>query len=136
MKSIVKEISSVKNNINEVEKILTNVNNDFRLPETEFKNLIIAVSEIVMNAIVHGNKLDEKKMVRVSVDFDDKQLKITIKDEGNGFDFDKKQDPTLDENIFKSSGRGLYIVKSLIENVEYINTGKGSKVIITINKKT
>ena len=136
MKSIVKEIKSAKNNINEVENILSFVNNDFQLPESQYKNLVIAVSEVVMNAIVHGNKLDEKKIVKLSIDFDDKQMKISILDEGNGFDFNKNHDPTLDENIFKSSGRGLYIVKSLIENVEYKNTGKGSEVIITINKKT
>jgi serine/threonine-protein kinase RsbW len=62
-------------------------------------------------------------------------MKIRIQDEGNGFDFNKKWDPTIEENLFKKSGRGLFIVKSLMENIEYKDTGKGTEIIITINKK-
>lgn len=135
MRTVVKEIASVKNNVEEVEKLLFKVNKDFQLPDLEFGNLVIAVSEIVMNAIVHGNKLDEKKRVKMSIDYDDEQMIIKIEDEGNGFDFNKKRDPTIEENLHKTSGRGLFIVKSLMGNIEYKKTGKGTEIILTINKK-
>ena len=134
MVSVYKEIKSSRNNVKEIEELLKGVNIEFQLPKDEFDKLLIAVTEVVINAIVHGNKLDENKMVKIFIDYDDNAMKIKICDEGNGYDFSKTPDPTLDENINKTSGRGMYIVKSLFEDVEYNKTEKGTEIVISVKK--
>ena len=135
MKTISTEIASVKKNYKLVENLLREANKEFCCPEERFRNLLIAVSELVINAIVHGNKEKADKKVKVKVEYDDKLMRIKILDEGNGFKFGDEADPTIPENILKVSGRGIFIVKSLIDEVDYKNTGKGSEFILTIKKE-
>lgn len=135
MKTVIKEIKSSRRNIKEIEKLLLTVNEEFKLPEEQLNNVMIAVSELLLNAIVHGNKQDEKKLVKIAVGYDDKTMKISIKDEGNGFDETKMNDPTLEENILKTSGRGMFIVKSLVDDFSYKKTKEGFEIILTVKKK-
>ena len=135
MKTVTKQIRSSRSNIKEIEKLLLSVNEEFRLPEEQFNNVLIAVSELLLNAIVHGNKQDEKKLVKFAVGFDDKKMIISIVDEGNGFDESKMYDPTLEENILKTSGRGMFIVKSLVDDFSYKKTKEGFEIILTVKKK-
>jgi len=135
MKTVTKQIRSSRSNIKEIEKLLLSVNEEFRLPEEQFNNVLIAVSELLLNAIVHGNKQDEKKLVKFAVGFDDKKMIISIVDEGNGFDETKMNDPTLEENILKTSGRGMFIVKSLVDDFSYKKTKEGFEIILTVKKK-
>lgn len=97
-----------------------------------YGNMLIAVTEAVNNAIVHGNKLDRNKQVNVVVESTDESLSFTVKDEGVGFDFDHLPDPTAPENIEKENGRGIYLMRSLSDDVCF--TGNGSVVTITFNK--
>ncbi len=129
------EFSSNRNNFRYAEAILFKANEEFKLNESDFRNLLIAVSEIVINAIVHGNKEDESKMVKVFIEYDESNMKIKICDEGNGFKVNDVTDPTLRENILKDSGRGLYIIKSLVEEFNYCHTDKGSEFLFTVKKK-
>lgn len=134
MKSVVKKIKSVRNNIKSIEELLLNINSEFQLPQDEFNKLMIAVSELVMNAIVHGNRLDEKKFVEVCIDYDDDTMNVKIRDEGGGFNTNELPDPTLDENLIKPLGRGLFIAKSLFENIELKKKEKGMEFILTVKK--
>lgn len=135
MKSISAEIASEKKNYRLIEALLRKANMEFCCAEEKFRNLQIAVSELVMNAIVHGNKEQAKKKVKVTVEYDNESMRIKILDEGNGFKFDEEFDPTKPENIFKESGRGLYIVKSLIKEIEHKETDKGTEITLTIKKE-
>ena len=135
MKTIVKKIASSKNNIKKIEKVLLSINKKFKLPVDEFNTLMIAISEVVMNAIVHGNQLDKNKFVTITIEFDQDNMKIRINDEGKGFDYSKTPDPTIQENIHKTSGRGMFIVKSLLKDVKYKHSEEGSETIISIKKK-
>jgi serine/threonine-protein kinase RsbW len=134
MKSVSTKIRSVRNNIFKVEGLLKQVNTEFKLNDKEFDNVLVAVSELVLNAIVHGNKEKPEKKVSVKVDYDDKTMIINVQDEGNGFDFENNPDPTLPENLLKSTGRGIFIVKSLMDNIQYKQTAKGTEFILTIKK--
>ena len=60
---------------------------------------------------------------------------IKILDEGGGFDFRKSSKAKLPDDVMKESGRGLYIVKSLIDEVEFKDTGQGTEIILTMRKK-
>src|SRR5918995_7469862 len=82
----------------------------------------VAVRESVVNAIKHGNQGDESK--RVVVEFtsvpphDPEQLVIRVEDEGEGFDPTDLADPLAPENILKSSGRGIFLIRSFMDEVE------------------
>ena len=82
----------------------------------------VAVRESVVNAIKHGNQGDESK--RVVVEFttvpsrDPEELEIRVEDEGEGFDPEEVADPLAPENILKSSGRGIFLIRSFMDEVE------------------
>ena len=82
----------------------------------------VAVRESVVNAIKHGNKNDESK--RVVVEFDavplhaPEELVIRVADEGEGFDPEEVADPLAPENILKSSGRGIFLIRSFMDDVQ------------------
>ena len=134
MKTLGIEISSSHHNISKVEAFMFMVNEDFRLPLEKFQKVMIAVTELVINCIVHGNKEQEHKKVAVAVEYDDKKMTIKIADEGNGFDIDRLADPTLPENLEKVSGRGIFIAKSMVDGFSYDQNEKGSVFTILVNK--
>jgi serine/threonine-protein kinase RsbW len=135
MKTLSTEIISTKKNYALIESLLYKANEEFCCMEDRFRNILIAVSELVMNAIVHGNKEEESKKVRVTVEYDKDIMKIKILDEGGSFDFGKSSNAKLPDDVMKESGRGLYIVKSLMDEVEFRDTGQGTEIILTMWKK-
>ncbi|MBN2410422.1 ATP-binding protein [candidate division KSB1 bacterium] len=93
-------------------------------------NLGIAVTEVVANAITHGNKKDKTKKVYIKYVFSDKVLKIHIRDEGRGFKPENIANPLEPENIYKESGRGIFIVNTLMDDVKYLFDRNGSEIIL------
>ena len=93
----------------------------------------LCIEEAVRNAIVHGNLSNKKKKVSVLFRIDDRKVLVEVADEGRGFDHKEVPDPTENDNIMKNSGRGVYLIKRLMDLVEY--NGSGSKIIMTKNLK-
>lgn len=123
------EIASSLNKINEVEALIDKVCEDLSLNEDNYGNILIAVTEAVNNAIVHGNGSVEEKLVKVNVQKNEEGVIFSIEDQGVGFDFENLPDPTAPENIEKPDGRGIFLMKNLSDAVEFDNNG--SKVSIT-----
>ena len=107
----------------DVEKIVGYVCDEFGVQEEAFGNVLIAVSEAVNNAIQHGNKNNPKAKVEIKVANQDDTFCIQIKDEGQGFSYQDLPDPTAPENLLKDSGRGVFLMKNLADEVEFQNTG-------------
>lgn len=123
------EIGSDLKFMTDVELLIDNVCEDFKLNEDHYGNILIAVTEAVNNAIVHGNDNDEDKKVKINVSSLDEKVIFTIEDQGKGFDFENLPDPTAPENIEKPDGRGIFLMKNLSDEVGFdLN---GSKVSIT-----
>ena len=89
---------------------------------------VLAVSEAIANAIVHGNKKDPKKHVTVTFEWQGSQLRVTVCDEGTGFNPDQIPSPLTDENRLKPSGRGVYLMKVCMDWVTFSQSAKGMKV--------
>lgn len=83
----------------------------------------MAMEEAVMNAIKHGNQRDENKCVKVFVGTTEDSFWARIEDEGNGFDPKCVPDPTLEENIEKTCGRGVMLMRLYMDDVQYSPTG-------------
>lgn len=115
--------SSTTANIAIVENLVDELCETHSIKEDFYGNILIALTEAVNNAIVHGNKLDADKQVRVAVSHSGEVLKFTIQDEGPGFDYDNLPDPTAPENIEKPNGRGVFLMKNLADRCEFLEDG-------------
>lgn len=109
------EISQLKR----VESFLYEVFLEFKLSQKNFNKVFLCISEAVVNSIEHGNKNDKNKTVSIGVDCNKNQIEVYIKDEGLGFNIDVLEDPTQKSNLKKESGRGIHIIKSLSDKIEY-----------------
>ena len=127
-------LKSNRNEIRRFEVLLEQANQKFNLAAEKFINLQIACSEALINAIVHGNKEDESKSVFTNIEMNELKMCVRIKDEGKGFKIEQLPDPTLNENILKESGRGIYIIRSLVDEFECNSSEKGTEFILTVIK--
>lgn len=116
-------IQSKLDNINQIEKLVDEISDQFKLSSDLYGKLLIATIEAVNNSIVHGNKQDETKKVDISVSIDDTAILIKVVDEGPGFDFNAVPDPTRPENIENVSGRGVFLMKKLADDLLFYNNG-------------
>ena len=134
MENLTLILKSNRNEIRRFEVMLEHANLKFNLAAEKFVNLQIACSEALINAIVHGNKEDESKSVFTNIEMNELKMSVRIKDEGNGFNIDQLPDPTLNENILKESGRGIYIIRSLVDDFVCNSSEKGTEFILTVIK--
>ena len=86
----------------------------------------LALEEALVNAIKHGNRLDPRRRIRLWADIDERQVRITVADEGTGFDPAAVPDPTADENLEKPCGRGIMLMRAYMDEVEY--NARGNEV--------
>jgi len=94
----------------------------------------MAVREAVANAIKHGNKLDVGKKVFAVFELSGSELEITISDEGQGFDPEKVSDPLNPQNLMKTSGRGIFYMKTFMDQIHYsFHPAGGTSLVMTKN---
>jgi len=129
MKSIKISIPSLIENITIVESFIDNAKDKFKINDDIYGNIMISVTECVSNAIIHGNQENKKKFVKLELLFLDDQIKFIIQDEGEGFDYNQLNDPTSPENLEKSGGRGVFIMKHLCDEVAFEQEGR--KITLT-----
>lgn len=91
--------------------------------KSEHSNLFVALDEAFVNAVKHGNKFDSGKIVRVTADVSKEQACFTIEDEGEGFDVNSIPDPLDPQNLFKTSGRGVFFICNIMDEVKYNDRG-------------
>ena len=123
-------IPSVPDKIHFVEEETEKLAKKLGFDEDTCDSLGIAVTEVVANAITHGNKKDKSKKVYIKYVYTDKVIKIHIRDEGRGFKPENIANPLDPENIFKESGRGIFIVNTLMDDVKYMFDENGSEIIL------
>lgn len=98
-------------------------------------NLPVALTEALSNAILRGNGEDAAKEVRVRVEFTDDALVVEVEDEGLGFDLEAcTEDPTSPENLEREDGRGLFLMRALVDRVEAFR-GSGNIVRLTLRRR-
>jgi serine/threonine-protein kinase RsbW len=127
------EINSDPNNLITVEEFVNYFCKDINLADDLLANVLLAVTEATTNAIIHANKCDDSKLVTVDAWVEDSKLIVKVKDEGQGFDPGNIPDPTEPENLLKDSGRGVYLMKVYMDNLEYNLTDSGTETILTLN---
>ncbi len=118
------KIPSIKENVSVVESFIENVGEKIRIEETIYGNVLVSVTEAVNNAIVHGNKEDKNKKVKLGLKQNKKSVRFIVEDEGMGFDHNTLPDPTNPKNIEKVKGRGIFLIKSLSDKTTFKQGGR------------
>jgi serine/threonine-protein kinase RsbW len=116
--------------VSEVEAAAEKFAGDSGLDEDEQFRVTMAVREATVNAVLHGNDYDPAKQVRVSFEDTGRSLVITIADEGKGLDPDKLPDPTAPENILRGTGRGIFLIRSLMDEVHFRQLHPGTELTL------
>lgn len=127
------EIESDPNNIITVEEFVNYFAKDIGLPDEKISSLLLAVTEATTNAIIHANKSDKTKLVKVDVNISDSKLVVKVIDEGRGFNPANIPDPTHPENLLKDSGRGVYLMRVYMDGLDYNVTESGTETILIMN---
>jgi serine/threonine-protein kinase RsbW len=126
------EVESNPNNLIIVEEFVNFFAVELGLDEEKINGLLLAVTEATTNAMIHGNKNNSLKLVRIYVTVENSVITIKVKDEGVGFDPAKVPDPTNPENLLKDSGRGLYLMRVYMDSMDINVTPEGTETILKI----
>ena len=125
-------IDSKLESICAIEKMIDEISDEIKISSDIYGKILIATIEAVNNSIVHGNKLNPEKKVFVEVFYETPNLHISIMDQGTGFNFSTVPDPTTPENIENISGRGVFLMKKLADNLIFNDTGTQVELIFKI----
>ena len=128
MRNVVK-IASIQENLREVEKLVDDFKEIEKIDEGLYGKVLVATIEAANNAIVHGNKLDPEKTVKIEITRGINGIEIYVEDQGNGFDYMRVPDPTAPENIENIHGRGVFLMKQLSDEVNFYKNGTKVQIL-------
>ena len=131
MRNIVK-IASKQENLRKIERLVDEFNEKEELEEGLYGKVLLTTIEAANNAIVHGNKLDPEKTVKVEIKKGKDGIEIYVEDEGDGFDYMRIPDPTAPENIENIHGRGVFLMKQLSDEVNFYKNGTKVQILFKI----
>jgi len=133
-----KQYISLPSNVLEIDhaivKIQSNIQAAADLNDDERWRLYTALYEALINAVEHGNRFDVQKRVHVFYRIFDRSLVIKVRDEGKGFCPEKVPDPLQKENLLKPSGRGIFMMRKLMDRVKYNRTGNEVVMLMRFEK--
>lgn len=123
------EIASRLDMLEMVQTVLGHLSSAAGFGEEASHYVSVAVRESVVNAIKHGNRLDETKRVQVEFVVSPRCLEVAVRDEGGGFDPAAVPNPVAPENLLKTFGRGIFFMRQFMDEVTYSFPPKGGTLV-------
>jgi serine/threonine-protein kinase RsbW len=117
-----------------VQTVLNHLSALVGFKEDDVHFMSVAVRESVVNAIKHGNAMDESKRVAVNFTLHPTAIDVEVADQGVGFDPESVPDPVAQENLLKADGRGIFFMRSFMDTVSY-SFPKGGGTVVRMTKK-
>lgn len=117
METVERFLDSTLASVDHAEEIALGVAQRAGFEEDDLLKIGMAVRESVVNAVVHGNRYNANKKVRFSVVKDPQRFTVRVADEGEGFDYEDVPDPLAPENLMRSSGRGIFLIRSFVDEL-------------------
>lgn len=114
----------------EVEAAADKLAEDAGLNEDQRFHVTMAVREAVVNAVLHGNEYDPGRKIAVGLENTGKSLVFTIADEGKGFSPADVPDPLAPENLLRGTGRGIFLIRSLMDEVHFRQLNPGTELTL------
>jgi serine/threonine-protein kinase RsbW len=121
-------LDSTLETVNNAEETATRMATDAGFADEEIMKISMAVREAAVNAVLHGNAYDPGKKVTLAFELTARDLIITIRDQGKGLDLSKVPDPLAPENLLKTSGRGIFLIRSFMDVVEIHPSQTGTEL--------
>jgi len=119
----------------DIEDYIMGIVSTVDMSEENLNKLALSVAEAASNAIIHGNKADNKKLLKLTIKINADRIQLIFKDEGKGFNPAEVPNPTTPENILKTHGRGLHIMNTFLDDLTYNFLPDGTETILTISLK-
>jgi serine/threonine-protein kinase RsbW len=123
-------MESTLESVNKAEETADQIAARAGLDEDIRSGVSMAVREGMINAILHGNAYDPNKRVNLSFEQNDHDLVIIISDEGKGFIPDDVPDPLAPENLLKTSGRGIFLMRAFMDEVRFRKLNPGTEITL------
>jgi serine/threonine-protein kinase RsbW len=120
-------------NIRKVEPFLKKINRAAHLDEIQMHKMMVSLTEAVNNAIIHGNKSNPGKKVRVVCEVMPGWLVVFVEDEGKGFLPEKVRNPLRKQNLLRESGRGVFLMRTLMNKVQFEIGPTGAQVSLWLD---
>ena len=95
----------------------------------------MAVREAVTNAVLHGNRQDENKIVELVLKSSPDAVEISVHDQGPGFNPEDVPDPTATENLLKTSGRGIFFMRTFMDEVDWLIRPEGGTTVRMLKRR-
>ena len=111
-------LESTLDSVDSAEELAVGVAQRAGFDDDDLMKIGMAVRESMVNAVVHGNRYNAHKKVRFSVGHNSERFTVRIADEGEGFDFAALPDPLAPENLMRTSGRGIFLIRSFMDEFE------------------
>ncbi len=115
----------------DVDAYLENYLMNLNIDRSVIADIAICVTELVINSIIHGNESDLKKNVTITIANEKSSIEVTVEDQGSGFNPDSIENPIDDKNLLREVGRGIFIVRSLMDKMEIQPSSSGTRITIT-----
>jgi serine/threonine-protein kinase RsbW len=125
------KVESRMSSLRLIENAIDEMTGAIGINQDNYGKILVATLEAVNNSIKHGNKDNPQKMVDVEIEYENDEIKITVTDEGEGFDPAGIPDPTMPENIEELSGRGVFLMSKLSDSIKFNEKGNS----VTMNFK-
>jgi serine/threonine-protein kinase RsbW len=119
-------VDSRLENIAQVRGFIAPLLANLPMSEKTRESIEFCLVEAAVNAMVHGNKTDPKKQVVIGAEALSDRLRISVRDEGDGFDPERLEDPTEQEKLSNPSGRGVYLISQMMSSMHYDFSGTGT----------
>lgn len=126
-------LQSNPKHIRKVESFLKRINHIAHLDEIQMHKMMVSLTEAVNNAIIHGNKSNPEKRVRVRCEVLPGWLVVFVEDEGRGFVPGKVRNPLRKQNLLRESGRGVFLMRTLMDKVQFEIGPTGAQVSLWLD---
>jgi serine/threonine-protein kinase RsbW len=126
------KVESRMSNLRVIENAIDEMTGAIGINQDNYGKILVATLEAVNNAIKHGNKDNPQKLVDVEIEYDKDEIRITVTDEGGGFNPAGIPDPTMPENIEELSGRGVFLMTKLSDSIKF--NEKGNSVTMSFKE--
>lgn len=132
--SVERLMDSTLESVDHAEELAVKMAERAGVDEDELMKIGMAVRESMVNAVVHGNRYNAHKRVRFAIAANSEHFTVQIADEGEGFDFSAIPDPLAQDNLMKTSGRGIFLMRSFMDEfrMRHLESG-GTEVTLVKN---
>src|SRR5258708_572041 len=123
-------LDSTLDSVNKVEQTAEQLAVKVGFSEDDLHKITMSVREAAVNAVLHGNAYDPSKKIMVAYESSPNTLAITITDEGKGLSEEEVPDPLAEENLLKTSGRGIFLIRSFMDEVHIRDLHPGTEITL------